>query len=277
MTLLEHIDSARSQLTQSDRALLDEILSYPADAPLWRGKEIADRVGIHPSTATRTAQRLGYRGYRELAEALRNELNTRLTGAGDRFRTELQEHNTGTVLDNLVQTEMDSLTVLSRHISQAQLDSVADAIVAARKVFLFARGNSSILAEMSERRLRRFGFDTINLRGAGREIAERILLMNSEDLVVTFAFRKPPRHVDHVLGHAKRTQAQSVLITDTLHTLNPAPDTVLSALRGHQEGFASLTVPMLIINAIVLTIAKRYPTSTLPNLDRLDELLADFE
>ena len=52
---------------------------------------------------------------------------------------------------------------------------------------------------------------------------------------------------------------------------------MLSAPRGHQEGFSSLAVPMMIANAIVLTIAQRHPDTTLPALDRLDELLAVFD
>lgn len=277
MRFQERIDATRDRLTKSDRALLDEILAHPADAPLWRGEEVAGRVGVHPSAATRLAQRLGYQGYLELREALRVDLAERLAGAGDRFRAELRDRTDGGVLDGLLASELESLAAVGRHVTQAQIDEAADRLVAARRVYVFARGNSSVLADLMDRRLRRFGLAPVGLHGSGREIAERILPMAEGDLVLAFAFRRSPRILTDLFAHAGSVGAETVLVTDVLHTLDPAPTAVLSAPRGRREGFSSLAVPMLIANAIVLTIAQRHPDTTLPALDRLDDLLAVFD
>lgn len=277
MSFQQRVDSARDRLTKSDRALLDQILAHPAEAPLWRGEEVAARVSAHPAAATRLAQRLGFQGYPQLREELRKDLNPRLVGSGDRIRAELHESRQAGVLDSLLGAELESLAAVTRHITQDQIDDVADRLVSARKVFLFARGNSSVLADLLDRRLRRFGLDPVNLVGSGREIAERILPLAADDVVMTFAFRRAPQHLTELHTHAGRVGAASVLVTDTLHTLEPAPSVVLSAPRGHQDGFASLSVPMAITNAIVLTIAQRHPDTTLPALDRLDGLVTDFD
>lgn len=271
------VDEHRSRLTKSDRALVDELLSYPAEAPLWRGEEVARRAGVHPAAATRVAQRLGYHGYPELRDDLRQDLGTGLTGAGDRFRVELQDSGEHSVLETLLTTELETLSRLSRHVRQEQLDQLADRIAVAGTVHLFARGNASVLADLMERRLRRFGIRTVNLAGTGRDLAERILTLTADDNVLAFAFRRPPRYLAELLGHARRVGAGTALVTDTLHTLDPAPDTILSAPRGHQEGFASLTVPMAIANALVLTIAQRHDQTVLPALDALDGLMAAFD
>lgn len=280
MSFLDRVDEHRSRLTKSDRALVDELLSYPAEAPLWRGEDVARRAGVHPAAATRLAQRLGYHGYPELRDHLRQDLGTGFTGAGDRFRVELQDSGGHSVLETLLTTELDTLSQLCRHVGQDQLDRLADRIATAGTVHLFARGNASVLAELLERRLRRFGIRTVNLTGTGRDVAERILTLTADDLVVAFAFRRPPRDLSELLGHAQRVGAGTALVTDTMHTLDPAPDAILSAPRGHQdsrEGFASLTVPMAIANALVLTIAQRHDQALLPALDALDGLMAAFD
>ena len=277
MSFHERIDEARGRLTRTDRALLDEILGHPADSPLWRGEEVAGRAGVHPAAATRLAQRLGYQGYPQLRDALRADLGHGLTGAGDRFRAELREHRDQGVLDSLLASELDSLAAVSRHVTQDQIDGAADAIIGARRVFVFARGNSTVLADLLDRRLRRFGLQPVCLSGSGREVAERILSMGEGDLLVAFAFRRPPRNLTDLLAHCGRVGAGSLLVTDTLHTLDPSPARILAAPRGTQEGFASLAVPMMIANAIVLTIAQRHPDTALPALDRLDGLLAEFD
>lgn len=277
MTFTDRVQEQRPRLTRGDRTLLDEILAHPADAPLWRGEDLARRAGVHPAAATRLAQRLGYDGYLQLREDLRAEHNRRLTGSGDRFRTEQRDRGEQGTLDALLDGELASLAALSRHVDQQRIDDAADRLVAAHRVFVFGRGNATVLAELVDRRLRRFGITTVNLTGSGRDVAERILSMHQDDLVLAFAFRRAPRDLGALLGHADSVGAASLLITDTLHMLEPAPTEVLSAPRGDQQGFASLTVPMTIVNAIVLAIAQRHSSVTLPALDRLDDLLTTFD
>lgn len=277
ITFSDRVHEQRPRLTKGDRTLLDEILANPAEAPLWRGEDLARRAGVHPAAATRLAQRLGYEGYLQLREDLRAEHNRRLAGSGDRFRSEQRGRGDQGVLESLVDSELQSLSSLMRHVDQAQIDAVADQIVAARRVFVFGRGNATVLTELLERRLRRFGIPAENLTGSGRDLAEQILPLSAEDLVLAFAFRRAPRDIGPMLGHVAAVGATSVLVTDTLHTLDPAPTAVISAPRGSQDGFASLTVPMTIANAVVLSIAERHSHLTLPALDRLDDLLPLFD
>lgn len=277
MTFTDRVQEQRSRLTQGDRTLLDEILAHPAEAPLWRGEDLARRAGVHPAAATRLAQRLGYGGYLQLREDLRADHNRRLLGSGDRFRTEQRGRGEQGTLDALVDSELHSLAAIARHVDQQQIDDAADRIVAARRVFVFGRGNATILAELLDRRLRRFGIPTVNLTGSGRDVAERIVPMQEDDLLLAVAFRRAPRDLGPLLGRTGAVGATSLLVTDTLHLLEPAPSRVLSAPRGDQQGFASLAVPMTIVNAVVLAIAERHPDVTLPALDRLDDLLTTFD
>ncbi|WIM72649.1 hypothetical protein QP028_01460 [Corynebacterium suedekumii] len=89
--------------------------------------------------------------------------------------------------------------------------------------------------------------------------------------------RRSPQHLASVLDHADRVGARIILITDTLHSHGVTPTLVLAAPRGHQEGFASLTVPMTVTNAVVLTMAARHSDTILPALDRLDGLLETLD
>ena len=276
-TFADRVLEQSPRLTPGDRTLVDEILAHPAEAPLWRGEDLARRAGVHPAAATRLAQRLGYDGYLQLREDLRSEHNQRLVGSGDRFRSAQRDRGEHGVLDALVDSELQSLSQLGRHVGQEEIDAVADRVVAARRIFVFGRGNATVLSELMERRLRRFGIPAETLSGSGRDLAERILPLDAEDLLLAFAFRRAPRDLGPLLGHSGAVGATSILVTDTLHTLDPAPTAVISAPRGSQDGFASLAVPMTIANAIVLAIAQRHSSLTLPALDQLDDLLPLFD
>lgn len=280
MNLHERIDTQRSRLTKTDRALVDILLSSPDDAVHWSGDDLAGHAGAHPAAATRLAQKLGFDGYPHLREEFRRERRGEqqpLRGAGDRMRVELKTRGEGSVLDTFLQTEVESLAAIAESVAQTQLDAVADAIVQAETVHVFARGNATVLTDLVTRRLRRFGVRVLALDGDGRELAEKLTLLTERDLVLAYAFRRPPRLLTGLLDQSAKAGARSVLVTDTLHTLDPSPDILIAARRGDRDGFSSLTVPMAVTNALILTLAHRHPDCTLPALDRLDMLLRTFE
>jgi DNA-binding MurR/RpiR family transcriptional regulator len=64
-----------------------------------------------------------------------------------------------------------------------------------------------------------------------------------------------------------------ILLTDTLGPIiGDKAQVVLSARRGPMAEFHSLVVPMTIINALLLAIARESQGKVLANLDKLDQL-----
>ena len=70
MSILERIKSHSDKLTDADRRLVTTLLENRAEAAYLNGIQLAERAQVHEATATRLAQKLGYKGYPEL----RNEL-----------------------------------------------------------------------------------------------------------------------------------------------------------------------------------------------------------
>ena len=276
MALRSLIEQHRDRLTPADRRVLDVLLSHPTEAAFLRAEEIADRAGVHQASATRLAKRLGYAGYPELRSELQSELLGGI-GPGERVRRRLEHAEGGDLLQALVTDELASLTELPRHVDQTQLDDVAVRLSGARRVFLFGQGNSTVLVELMQRRLRRFGIDTVVLDGPGRDLAEQLLVLTAEDVVLAFAFRRAPTSLEPLLGHAAERGVATVLVTDTVTALRPAPTVVLAAPRGSGREFQSRTVPMALANALLLTIARQAPDSSISSLDRLGALLERFD
>ena len=277
--LQSRIDQYRTQLTKSDELLLGELLAHPTEAALWRGRDLARRVGLHASSATRLAQHLGYRGYMELRRDLHATLTHTVSrlGAGDRVREQL-DHAQGTdILRSFVDREVAALAALPQHITQTDLDRVADALATAGHIFVFAAGNATALSEVLVRRLRRFGLRSYPLRGSHRDIAEAMLSMGPHDCLVLCAFRTKPKVFDALNQAAHQRGVHRVLLSDVLRTVDPQPEAELLAPRGGSDGFNSLTVPMAIINTLILTIAARHGDQTLTALDQLDGLISTFE
>jgi DNA-binding MurR/RpiR family transcriptional regulator len=102
---------------------------------------------------------------------------------------------------------------------------------------------------------------------------EPMLLMNNSDLLIAIGFFNLTPNLQMVLDFANQHKTPVILLTDTLGTMvGDKADVVLAARRGPVSSFHSLTVPMTIINAILLALTAADQEKVMANLDNLDQL-----
>ncbi|MCG8353089.1 MAG: MurR/RpiR family transcriptional regulator [Chloroflexales bacterium] len=284
MSLRQKIQQYTGRLTAADERLVRELLANPVEASFLSAAEMANRVNVHEATAVRLAKKLGYRGYpelradmqAELLPELRSELQEQSDGSSpaERIRRRLAQVDEDSILSSLIADEIEALHELNHRVSQAQIEAAAQLIRDAQRVFIFGHGHAMALVELMDRRLRRSGINTVDLRVQGRDLAERLLLLKPDDVILAFAFRTRPSGLQALLLHAMSVGAPGILISDTLGPLiRPKPKIVLSSRRGAQGEFHTLTVPMAICNALVLTISRSDGGQTMQTLDRLHDVV----
>ena len=146
-----------------------------------------------------------------------------------------------------------------------------------QRVFVFGLGPSTSLVDQLEIRLTRFARHVIPLRTSGQELLEPLLLMNKEDLVIAIGFFKENPSLHMVLEQANKHETPVIFITDTLGPLlGDKAAVTLSARRGPVSSFHSLTIPMTIINALLLALSSVDQENVMGTLDRLDNLRDRF-
>lgn len=263
-------------LTQSEARLVAELMRAPREIALATAAEFAARVGVHEATTSRLARKLDFPGYAAFRDALRKEYLHRSEPA-HRLSTTL-DTAAGDHLGHLIRAEMAALQVLTDHLDQGRIDTVAHAL-AGRRIFLFAHGHATTLADMAERRLRRMGLDARVLGGNARTLAEGALALAEGDALILFAFRRQPQGYAPLVRLAQKTGVVTLAISDTLGpALSPAPIHLLAAPRtGLEGGFQTLTIPMVVLNALILSISAKLGQAALEPLDRLGHLIAGFE
>ncbi len=276
MSLRSAVENFKGQLTLAEERLVRELLSNPVEGAFFSTAQLADRTGLHQATAVRLAQKLGYAGYPELRSALRAELIQ--SEPASRVRRRLEHIDDQTILGALAAGEIAALRKITQHVSQTKLNAAARIIIGARRVFLFAQGHATSLLELMDRRLRRSGFDTLVLNHHGRELAERVLTFRREDTLLAFALHGRPQGLKPLLERSRDLRASSILVSDIIGALvRPAPTIVLAAPRGIDEEFQTLTIPMCICNALVLTIARLDGGQSIETLNRLAGIIDTFD
>jgi DNA-binding MurR/RpiR family transcriptional regulator len=279
MRLSEVIQDQAERLTPSEQRLVTTVLAQPRQAALATVTDLARGAGVHEATVSRLARKLGFDGYSAFRSALQDEFLPTEETATRLQRTLQSTAGSGGVLASLVVEESAALANLLTHVTEAQINAAASIMIAARRVYIFGRGNAEALAVMMGKRFRRFGRDVHLLTGDARSLAEAVLAMGPGDVLLVYALRRVPRPYGALVEHARQAGVPVVAISDTLGPmLVPTPEITLSAPRsGDMEGFQTLTVPMAISNAIVLAAGARDEKTTLQTLETLGSLIKRFK
>jgi DNA-binding MurR/RpiR family transcriptional regulator len=277
-TLAPFVKPHLQQLTHAEQQLVQSLTQHPSAGLFMSARELASTAGVHASSAVRLAKKLGFEGYPEFRRALQQSHGASHSGSAQRVARTVATTADGNLLGHLLRQERESLQQIEGCVSQAQIDQAAACLLRASGIKIWAAGNAKVLADLLDRRLRRAGFASQNIASEGRELAERLVPMHASDVLVAFAFRREPAGLNVALTHARSVGATTVLIADTVaHTLPTPADITLAAPRGLDEDFLTLTVPMLITNALVLTLARHDQGRSMAGLQKLEDLYAQLE
>ena len=276
MKLQEFIQRYDGRLTESDQRLVVALFANPAESAFLSATELASRAGVHATTAVRLAKKLGFDGYSDLQQRLREE-RVEAHDAAERVRLRLDKMSDGAIMPALIESEVRALRQIPEHISPEQIDKAAEALIGASRIVLYGIGHATALVDLMGRRLHRSGLNTTRITHVGWETGEKLVDVGAGDVFLAFAFRWPHKGLSKLLDYAGNIGATSILISDLIGpTIRPVPDIVLAASRGPLGESQSLTVPMAICNAIILIVAQLDGGKSVESLARLSEIRQNF-
>jgi len=262
-----------SQLTKSEKRIATYLNQNQDEAAFMSAGEIADHLQLSEATMVRFARTIGFDSYPALREALQEDFRHRMTHSA-RLRSRLDSlREGGDIFERLVTSEIDYLTEALHTLDREALNAAVELLRTHQRVFVFGLGPSLSLVELLEIRLTRAARQVISLKSSGREMLEPMLLMNSSDLLIIIGFFNLTPALQMVLDYANQQKTPVILVTDMLGPLVGAKtDVVLSARRGPVSAFHSLTVPMTIINALLLALSSADRENVMAHLDTLDQM-----
>lgn len=272
----QRLEDYLPDLTKSQQRIAQFLLARYDEAAFLTAADLAERLDVSQATLVRFARAIGYGGYRELRACLQQLFRSEATPAS-RLQHKLGElaSSQGHVLSKVLAMEVQFLTEASQSVDEEDFDTAVEILLQGRRVFVFASGPSGALADLAELRLRRLGILTIAMKESGRHLLEKLQLLQAGDAVLAAGFHHLHPELLAVLDHARAMDCRSILLTDTLGpALRGRPDVILAARRGPVSTFHSLTVPMAILNALILAVALARPDESVSALNRLQQLRA---
>ena len=147
-------------------------------------------------------------------------------------------------------------------------------LLQAQHVYIFAPDASCGLASIFCYRARRLGIQPVLLEG-GSAIYEYMINITNHDLVLIFSFSRLLRETRILLDPCQKINCPVILFTDLFSTQEGSPSRLtFSCYRGEPNDYHSMTVPLLLLDLIILTLLQASKNS-ISSSHYLEELRAE--
>jgi DNA-binding MurR/RpiR family transcriptional regulator len=263
-------------LSPAERKLARVLLaSYPI-AGLESVARFAERAGVSPPTVTRFITKLGFRGYAEFQEAIRQEVQARLSSPLARYRDEQGSRGTDSVVSDALEVSRQTLKATLELLSWRDVEEAVELLADVRRRVMVLGGRvSGQLARYlaGQLHLLRPGVGVVDSERSAP--AQQLIDLRKGDVLVVFDYR--PYQAD-TIESSRVAAAQGcnvVLFTDPW--LSPASVSARQVLVTSVDTvgpFDSLVGATAVVEAVVAAVLGRLGPRAQARMQSLDRLRA---
>lgn len=275
--LISHIEEALPGLSKGQRLIARFIVNNYDKAAYMTASALGSEVGVSESTVVRFANEMGYDGYPQLQQQIRETVRVRMTSV-QRVQAANHRMDEDGVLDYCLTADMEKIKSTLENIDRDDFKRAVDMILGAGNIYILGMRSSAILAEFMNYY---FGllFDNVRLirPAGGSEIFEHLMKVRRDDVFVAISFPRYTTGIVNATEYAKKTGAKVIAITDSRSSpLVPHADVSLIAKSEMVSFVDSLVAPMSIINAMIAYIGKKKHAEVTQTLGRLEQVWKEY-
>jgi DNA-binding MurR/RpiR family transcriptional regulator len=268
-SVVERISAFRGELTPKSRILAAYVIEHLRQVIFMTVAELARACGVSEATVVRFVGQLGYSGYAEFKQALRDFVNTDLTLL-DRMEMTVALEPRAKRFQRVVYEEMDNLRQLYEHTEMEDVDRVVSLLQTSTRIYVIGSRLSYSTAYYLGWSLTKIRGGIRILKGSDRTTIDWLTIAPADLLVVIVAQSRYPNELIRLGNLTKRMGQQLVVITDsTACPLLHCADERLVAPSAHIPLIGSPTTLSCLVNYLIMELASRCG----PDLKRHQEKL----
>ena len=277
-SLLSLIEEKMPAFSKGQRAIATYLLENYDKVAYMTASKLGGIVGVSESTGVRFAIELGFDGYPDMQRSLEELIRMRLTSVQRMDVTDLLIGD-GDVLDKVLTSDIEKLRYTLECVDRAAFDAATDALIRAKHIYIMGVRSSSVLARFLNFNLRMI-FDDVKLvqTTSGSEMFEQIHHIGEGDVLVAISFPRYSKRIIKAVEYAKGVGAQVISITDSDRSpIAPLADQLLIARSDMVSFVDSLVAPLSIINAMIVSVARKDPATVRTKLQKLEQIWEEYE
>ncbi len=255
--VLARIQERFQKLSKNHRRLADYILAHSDQAVFLTAAGLGGQLGISESTVVRFARAVGYDGYPQFQEALREHYTQGLLAAGGK-------DGDGPVPEELawvVNSDTEKLKSMAGSIDAASFDAAVKDILEAETVYVMGLRGSQPVASFLFYYLNMIRPHVVMVRTTeSGEVLEQLLRIGPKDCFVGISFPPYSMHTLKAMEFANDRNARVIAVTDDAHSpMNLYSSCNLFARSDLTTVMGSLVAPMSLVNALLVAMYRRRP------------------
>ncbi len=242
----QRLRAAYARLSPQEQRIAGFIVDHFDDMTSYNSAELAKLSGVSKATASRLFRRLGYDNYRQVRDELRT-LRQSGTPLADR-RDAVQGD---TLLARHYKQELSNLSQWINRLDGEQFSSAIRAINHARRLCLVGLRNSYPVAMHLRQQLIQIRGQVSLLPQPGQTLAEEIIDLGEEDMVIVAAFRRRSRQTRPLLAQLHASRVPVLLLSEPkVQSLSPLVRWHFTVPLDSVSAFDAYSSAMSLVNLI---------------------------
>ncbi|WP_449649182.1 MurR/RpiR family transcriptional regulator [Rahnella aceris] len=269
----ERLRDHYAELTPQEQRVADFIFASIDDLMSYNSAELARLSGISKATVSRLFKRLGYPSYRDMRDEMRTlrQSGMPLTDSRDAVQG-------NTLLSRHYKQEMANLTQWINQIDGTQFGALIAALNQARQVRLLGFRNSYPVALHLRQQLIQVRAGVMIMPQPGQTLAEELVDLTAQDVVIFVAFRRRPRMAKAILMQLQSLGVPVLLICEPqAQTLIPLATWHLAAPLDSVSAFDSYSSAMSLANLLSNALLHDMLASGRQRIHQISDLYNDLD
>jgi DNA-binding MurR/RpiR family transcriptional regulator len=266
----EKIREYYDHLSRSYRKVADYIMSNYYEVAFMTAAQLAYAVGVDTTTVVRFSQRLGYNGYPELLQDVREQVKSEIYAA---YEPQIlsPDDPAGAFRDRINQ-EQHNLRQLLVHNPPEHIESVAKLFAGARRIILLGDGYAEAVAETVAQQFRHRGIDAEYLPNDAVKKASTLMNVNESCLIIGVSATDYGRDVARAMEFARARGAHTLGVIGSMGSpANRMSELVVFAPTDVGGPIPSLVGLVTALTSLVLMAARDNPSSVERHLETFEK------
>lgn len=271
------------RLNQRNLTLLKSMIESPDETAAKSISELAEEHGLHNSSITRLAQKLGFQGFHDLKGLFRSNLKKQHSYYTDQVKHLLQQdqqliHGNTSILNQIVKDEWSNVLQMMEKVEDKTLLTVIDLIKNAEQVIVLGLRGCHPVAFYLSFYLRMIR-DRVSLAGqSGHTLGEDLSGMQRGSLLIAISVSPYTKETIDACRICSEYDIELVAITDNISSPLAAEtnNLLLAPIRGNYF-FSPIAAMMIYVEALLAELAIQLGEKALTRLKRTETLLGSLQ
>lgn len=243
--IVQNLRNSRENLPRQQKLLCDYICNHVLEAGMLTIAELSEQAGVGTATVTRMLYSLGYTSYNQFKSDLREQAIQMANSSYDAFWNIHQTYNGNSSVEQDIFESAAQIQALSQPLYIYQLQNAAKMILAARKIYVVGLRSASSVSDFLAHSLLETNLDARSLSDEPDYVYDRLLDLNSSDLLIAIAARPLVKTTANALKICHKRGVPTLLIL-TAGSHDPLEDYASQTLLVQMDRKVPISTPIFL-------------------------------